>query len=182
MRNTLLATAFTCFSILSVSFIMNHADAKESASTVPYDAKFLDQFSEHHGDAIKMGEMATSKAANPEVKKIAEKMVSDQTEEIKKMKEWREKISSAPPIASSMPKMDMSSLNQKNGRDFDIAFLDMMAKHHQQGVSMAKEASAKLSNPEVKTFAKNAAEKQDHERQKLLKMKKSESSDGTMTK
>lgn len=45
MRNIFLVTAFTCFSILSLDFSMNQAEAKESASSVPYDAKFLDQFS-----------------------------------------------------------------------------------------------------------------------------------------
>lgn len=139
------------------------------------DADFLDQFSEHHQDAIKMGEIALTKAKDSEVKQMAGKMVSDQKKEIAQMKKWREELyPSAAKTEGGMPKMDMSGLRTKTGRDFDIAFLDMMAKHHKQGVDMAKSAAGKLSNQQVKTFAENAAEKQDDERKHLEEMKKSE--------
>lgn len=148
--------------------------AKDKAPS--QDIVFLDQFSEHHSDAIKMGEMAVSKADSPKVKQMAEKMVSDQRKETAQMKKWREEID---PAASKskleMPKMSMDSLKGKSGRDFDIAFLEMMAKHHSQGVEMAKSAAGKVSNSQVKKFAQSAADKQDHERQQLEEMKKSES-------
>ncbi|OYZ23578.1 MAG: hypothetical protein B7Y39_04540 [Bdellovibrio sp. 28-41-41] len=182
MNKLFFTIVFTCLSIFSVNFVTIRAEAKQKMSPFPYDAKFLDQFSEHHSGAIEMGELASLKAENPEVKKMAAKMVSDQKGEIKKMKEWREKISSAPEVASSMQKIDMGDLSQKNGREFDFAFLDMMAKHHKQGVNMAKEASFKLSNPEVKAFAKTAAVKQEQERHQLLEMKKSEASEKSTNK
>lgn len=161
-------------SILSFpAFGVTEAKAKPAS----YDAKFLDQFSEHHRDAIKMGEMALSKAENPEVKKMAKKMVSDQKEEVAQMTEWREQFfSSAPKSKSEMPKMDLTSLKSKTGKDFDLAFLDMMTKHHEQGISMAKGASDKLFNPQIKTFAQSAIMNQDRERQELDEMKKLEAS------
>ena len=76
--------------------------------------------------------------------------------------------------------MDMMSLKEKSGTDFDLAFLDMMTKHHEQGINMAKSAADKLFNPQIKTFAQNAIMNQDRERQELEAMKKSEASHGDM--
>ncbi len=91
------------------------------------------------------------------------------------MKKWREELYRSVPIASSdIPKVDMSSLQTKSGRDFDIAFLDMMAMHHNQGIGMAKSATDRLFHTRIKAFAQNAILNQDRERQELLEMKKAE--------
>lgn len=167
MKPLVLALVLSVFDFSSLCL----AEAKPA----PYDAKFLDQFTEHHKDAIKMGEMALSKAENPEVKKMAQKMVSDQKEEIAQMQKWREQFyTSTPKDNSKLAKMDMSSLKEKSGKAFDLAFLDLMAKHHEQGISMAKSASDKLFNSQIKTFAQNAIMNQGKEVQDLSQMKKQE--------
>lgn len=176
MKTYLMALGLTFLTFSG--FTTNQAIAKPA----PYDAKFLDQMSEHHKDAIQMGKMAESKAQNPEVKKMAQKIVKDQKDEIIQMKEWREKFfASTPKSKMAMPKMDMNALKKKTGRDFDLAFLDMMAKHHEQGINMAKSASDKLFNPQIKTFAQTVILKQDGERSEMESMKKSEASQSGMT-
>lgn len=113
--------------------------------------------------------------STPEVKKMAQKMVSDQKEEIAQMQKWREQFyTSTPKDNSKLAKMDMSSLKEKSGKAFDLAFLDLMAKHHEQGISMAKSASDKLFNSQIKTFAQNAIMNQGKEVQDLSQMKKQE--------
>ncbi len=163
--------------------IPNYAYAKESKPKVAqYDAKFLNQMTDHHKDAIKMGELAESRAQNPELKKMAEKMVADQKEEIDQMKTWREQFfATAPTTRPEMPKMDVRPLQKKSGRDFDMAFIDMMSKHHEQGINMAKNASDRLFNTQVKTFAQNVVMKQSHERDELQQIKKNEASESGAT-
>lgn len=140
-------------------------------NTAPTDAKFLDQFSEHHKDAIEMAKMAEKKAENKDLKKMAQKMVKDQSKEIDQMKSWRQKYyPQAAKTESDMPKMDMSKLESSSGHEFDMAFSEMMAKHHQQGIDMVNGVSKELSNPEIKKFAQNAAKKQEDEKEKLEKM------------
>lgn len=147
------------------------------AKATPPDIVFLDQFSEHHTEAIKMAEMAVSKASDPQVKQMAEKMASDQKKEIAQMKKWRKEIdASAPRGMLEMPKMDMSGLREKSGREFDVTFLDMMSRHHSQGVEMAKAAVDKVSNLQVKAFAQAAADNQDRERKHLEQMRNSQGS------
>lgn len=163
-------------SLFLLSILMSAVPMNTSAKTKPpADAGFLDQFTEHHKDAVKMGELALSKAANPEVKNMARRMISGQKEEIAQMKKWRERFfSSVPEAKSEMPKMDMASLKEKAGNEFDLAFLDLMVKHHEQGINMAKRASEKLFNPDIKAFAQSAIMNQDRERQDLSQMKKQE--------
>lgn len=43
-----------------------------------FEAHFLDKMIMHHQDGVKMAELGAAKATNPEVKKMSEKMVSDQ--------------------------------------------------------------------------------------------------------
>ena len=143
--------------------------AKPSTSA---DASFLDQFSEHHKGAIKMSKLAKSRAHDPELKRIAQKMISEQTEEIDQMASWRRQyFAGEPHAAHEMPKMDMSKLEKKKGRAFDREFIDMMSKHHEQGIEMAKKTEDKLFHPQVKTFARNAAAKQEQDRLKLTELR-----------
>ncbi len=63
MKNFILAFGLlTC-----VSPALHFAVASEKSAS--YDARFLDQFSNHRKEAIRMSEMAISKAENPDVKK-----------------------------------------------------------------------------------------------------------------
>ena len=138
---------------------------------IPADAKFLDQFSQHHMDAIKMSKMAEKKVENPELKKIVQKMLKDQSKEVEQMKKWRKDL--YPSVAQSsmdMPKMDMTKLEKAKGHEFDMAFADMMAQHHQQGVDMVQKVSDQLSNSKIKQFALQASKNQQEEKKKLEKM------------
>lgn len=160
MKSIITALTFFCFSALAQTM-------------VPTDAKFLDQFSQHHMDAIEMAKMAEKKAENPELKKMARKMVKDQSKEIDQMKSWRKELfSSAPKSQSEMPKMDMKSLETSKGHAFDMAFSEMMAKHHQEGIDMVQKMSPEMKNEKVKQFAMQAAQKQQQEKDELEKMVK----------
>jgi uncharacterized protein (DUF305 family) len=157
-----------------------HSYGKETKPKAPqFDAKFLDQMTDHHKDAIEMSELAELRARNPELKKMAERMVADQKEEIDQMKIWREQFfATAPKVRPAHAEMDMSALKGKSGREFDMAFIDLMAKHHEQGINMAKLASDRLFNTEVKSFAQNVIIKQSHERDELKQIKKIEGTQG----
>lgn len=154
---------------LITSLFLGQAFAQGEA---PADAKFLDQFSEHHQEAIKMAEMAEDKAQSQELKKIAEKMVKDQKKEVQQMQTWRQRFyPNAPKSPMEMPKMDMSKLEKAQGHEFDMVFAEMMSKHHDQGIQMVESVSDELSNPQVKKFAQQSAKNQEKDKQKLAKMK-----------
>ena len=115
-----------------------------------------------------MAEMALKKGHTKEIKAVANKILKDQSSEIKQMEAWRERKFAGVPKAEEMPsKMDMSKLESSKGKDFDKMFAQMMAKHHEGGIQMSKELSSQLQDPEIKKFAEKVSKNQLNERDHL---------------
>lgn len=60
----------------------------EGKSGVDFDKSFLEAMIVHHEGAIEMAKEAKEKGQHPEVKKMAEDIISVQTKEIEQMKSW----------------------------------------------------------------------------------------------
>ncbi|MEU6251257.1 DUF305 domain-containing protein [Streptomyces sp. NPDC047043] len=119
------------------------------------DVSFSKEMIQHHRQAVDMAELAADRASSQEVKDLATKIKGAQDPEIKTMSGWLtswgeevpEDMSSSMPgmdhdMSSSMPGMmsseDMSELEKASGTGFDKMFLEMMVKHHEGAVTMAK--------------------------------------------
>lgn len=138
------------------------------------DAHFLDRFVKHHQDGIEMAKLAQEKARSPGIKQMASKILKDQPKEIAQMQTWRSRHFSAVDRASDMPpKMDMSKLQGVDGKEFDVAFADMMAKHHEDGIKMIESVERELKNPEVKQFVAKSKKNQSHEQTQLAQLRAS---------
>ena len=152
---------------------MNHSDMKSdaNAASAPYDLQFIDTMTAHHAGAVEMAKMVDGRTENADLKKFAAQIIKDQEKEIADMKDWREKWFKGAPRAMNMEmpgmmdsmKMDMSKLSNSKGKEFDLAFIEMMTPHHQGAVSMAKEALTKSEKPEIKTLAGNIIKAQEAE-------------------
>jgi uncharacterized protein (DUF305 family) len=59
------------------------------AQSKPFDKAFIDAMIPHHQSAIYMAQLAHEKSKIPEVKDLAENIVSAQQREIEQMKQWR---------------------------------------------------------------------------------------------
>lgn len=143
-----------------------HKDHKTSQQGMSHDAQFLDSFSTHHREGIEMAKLAESKAVDPELKRMASKMLKEQTLELEQMKQWRENYSD---IQSEVarPQMDMSDLQSASGREFDKKFAEKMVQHHRDGVELAKNMSPTLKNEKIKSFAEKSITKQNEEIRQL---------------
>ncbi len=134
------------------------------------DAQFLDHMSMHHQQAVDMAKMAIEKSQNPKIKSLSQKVIADQTKEIEQMKTWRQKwFSSTPQTTMNMGDSSMGGLQSATGKEFDQWYLDMMSKHHEDGIKMAK--SANLKKPEVKKLATNIVQKQAKEIKEMSDLK-----------
>lgn len=56
---------------------------------VPYDALFIDSMIMHHEGAIVMARQALEAAERPEIRQLAEAIISAQQREIDEMRAWR---------------------------------------------------------------------------------------------
>jgi len=160
---------------------VNHSAMKSdiNAASAPFDLQFIDTMTHHHKGAVEMSEAALKKSSNEDLKKFAQKVIDEQTEEIAQMRDWREKWFGENPSALNMemPGMKdsmkmmageaMKKFEASSGKEFDLMFLDMMTDHHKGATTMAKDALTKAERPEIKTLAGKIIKAQDEEIKKM---------------
>jgi uncharacterized protein (DUF305 family) len=124
-----------------------------SASSVrpdPSDVAFLRDMMVHHAQAIVMAEWARTRARNPSVRALAERIRVGQQPEIDAMRAmltgWGQP---APDLThaqhedhTGMPGMaspaELTALERSTGTSFDKMFLRLMIRHHQGAVTMSR--------------------------------------------
>jgi uncharacterized protein (DUF305 family) len=142
-----------------MSGMMNAGPADSNA---PFDQRFFDQMIVHHQGAVMSAQMMIADSARPELRDLAQRIITGQQREIGQMRQWRADWYGAR-NAGSMPDMMgggmMGSMNRDQMRqmmgasaDFDQMFLQMMIPHHKAAITMAGQALNQGEHPEIKTF------------------------------
>jgi uncharacterized protein (DUF305 family) len=113
------------------------------------DARFMASMISHHAQALVMAGWAPTHGADASVRRLAERIMSGQQDEIASMERWlRDRGRPVPQGRHSghghlMPGMltavQMKELDEARGPDFDRLFLTFMIQHHRGAVSMVKE-------------------------------------------
>ncbi|MGZ3100667.1 DUF305 domain-containing protein [Streptomyces sp. H72] len=132
------------------------APASASASQEQHnaaDVAFAKEMIPHHRQAVEMADLAPDRAQSAEVKKLAADIKKAQDPEIKTLSgwltSWGEEVPAEGAMDHSMHGMDgmmtaeeMTELENASGKAFDTAFMEMMIKHHEGAVEMAKTEQA----------------------------------------
>lgn len=141
----------------------NQADITFASSMVP-----------HHQQAIEMADMALTRASSSDVKKLATQIKAAQDPEIATMTDWLTDWGSAPMPSGDhdmggmsmdglMTAQEMSALKDASGRAFDRMWLQLMIKHHEGAVTMAKTQLSQGQSPDAKTLAQSVIDGQSKE-------------------
>jgi uncharacterized protein (DUF305 family) len=147
------------------------------------DVAFAQGMVPHHQQALDMAKLVPSRSTNAKVLDLAKRIEGAQDPEIKKMNGWLEEWGASTSMPGmdhgSMPGMpgmmsaeDMKMLDQSKGAAFDKMWLDMMIKHHEGAVAMAKTELQKGGSADAKKLAQDiidAQQKEITEMQGLLK-------------
>jgi uncharacterized protein (DUF305 family) len=144
------------------------------------DVRFMTRMIHHHAQAIEMAELAPQRAASPQLRTLAARIINAQRDEIATMRRWLETRGQPLPHsgdaaqghaamdhaqAHSMPMPGMltpeeiAALAAASGPRFDRLFLSSMIRHHQGAVTMVKELFATdgaAQDEEVFKFASDA--------------------------
>ncbi|SCK26580.1 MULTISPECIES: DUF305 domain-containing protein [Streptomyces] len=140
------------------------ASASQSGHSAA-DIAFAKGMIPHHRQAVKMADLAPSRAGSAEVKKLADEIKKAQDPEIKTLSGWLTTWGEQVPAEGAMDHSvhgagsgmmtpeEMDKLKASSGKAFDTAFMKMMIKHHEGAVAMAKTEKADGSFPEAKTMA-----------------------------
>lgn len=141
----------------------------------PFDQRFLDQMIMHHQGAVMSAQMMIADSARPELRDLAQRIITAQQREIAQMQQWRNDWYGATSMGS-MPgimnggmmgagMMNRDQMRQMMGTsvDFDRMFLQMMIPHHEAAISMSKQALNQAEHQEIKTLAQSIVTTQQAE-------------------
>lgn len=135
------------------------------------DAHFIEQMIPHHEDAITMSNLALAKAQKPEVKQLAENIITSQGIEIDQMKTWYKNwfgkdvpannqvmnqhgmMGASNVMHMGMMGDDSDMTNLEQATDFDKEFVREMIPHHQMAVMMATMLKNGTERSEMKKLA-----------------------------
>jgi uncharacterized protein (DUF305 family) len=138
------------------------------------DVAFASQMIPHHQQAVQMADMAIRKATAPAVKQLATAIKAAQDPEVKLMSGWLTTWGKPVPtpmhghdmsgsMAGMMSDQEMSDLGNATGTMFDRMWTQLMVKHHQGAVTMAKTEQAAGKETAAIALAKKIETDQNRE-------------------
>nr|WP_239542302.1 DUF305 domain-containing protein [Micromonospora terminaliae] len=158
--------------------------AAVSASFGAADVMFAQMMIPHHQQAVEMSGLAETRAADPEVKRLAGQVKAAQAPEIATMTGWLAAWGRPAPSANAghgMPGMDhgmsgmmseaeLAKLAAASGTDFDRQFLTLMIAHHEGAITMAEEEIADGVHPDATALARQIVTTQQGEIDAMRKL------------
>ncbi len=141
---------------------------EEGTSRMPFDHLFLNAMIAHHKRGEDAAKIALSRGEHPELKTMAQDMITSDLAHIDKMKELRQMwYGSDGAPAGLLPSDEKAELpgvettkdlandldRLEKAEPFDLAFIDAMIPHQQGAIDMAMTAADKAQQPETKALA-----------------------------
>ena len=114
------------------------------------DLMFAQMMIPHHQQAVDMGDLATTRAENEAVAKLAAEIRSEQAPEIEQMQGWLDAAGISGGMMGGMDHSghggmqgmlsaeELDALAALSGRDFDLMYLQKMIEHHEGAIAMAQ--------------------------------------------
>lgn len=152
---------------LAVAVVVAACGSSTSTSTsgkdkgTPAEQAFLVAMVPHHESAVEMAKLARQRAMHPQVKQLANNIVTAQNTEIKQMNAIHMRLfgtklepdaEAATAMGMSMDEagMSMDPEELRTATPFDRAFIDMMIPHHQGAIRMARAAGKETNDAETR--------------------------------
>ena len=154
---------------------MNHGLADMASEMVMENGKysdkaFIDAMVPHHQGAIDMAEVALENAEHPEVKDLAEDIVSAQEAEIDELRSIKKEEYGNSEFPTKMRAGEIEAMGMAMGPEelakqepFDKAFIDNMIPHHESAIEMANAALQGSNNPHIREIARAIVDAQNRE-------------------
>ncbi|ANN18918.1 DUF305 domain-containing protein [Amycolatopsis orientalis] len=131
------------------------------------DITFAQGMIPHHEQAIAMAKLVDGRTRDAKVADLAARIQKAQDPEIRQLtallKGWGVAPSGDHSEHGSMPEEDLAKLGQAKDAAFDRQWLEMMVKHHEGALAMAKTVLQQGSNAEVKALAQKVIDGQQAE-------------------
>ncbi|MER7711751.1 DUF305 domain-containing protein [Streptomyces werraensis] len=149
------------------------------------DVAFAKGMIPHHRQAVEMADLAPGRARSAEVKKLAAEIRKAQAPEIEKLSGWLTSWGGTVPAEDAMDHSmhgsmegmdgmmsaeDMTALGNASGKAFDTAFMEMMIKHHEGAVEMARTEQSDGVHAQARKMAADIIASQSAEIEQMKKL------------
>lgn len=145
--------------------------APDGSTYNPIDTAFVQLMIVHHGQAIEMAKLAPQRAADAQLRALADRIRAAQAPEVAWMRGWLRdrKLPADDPTHDhrTMPGMQsdaaMTALAGLTGAAFDSEFVRMMSDHHRGAIQMAGDVLGGGEDPVLREIANEMAVEQGSE-------------------
>lgn len=123
-----------------------------AATTSSEDQDFVTKAALAGMTEIQTGEMAEARAQRPEVRSLAEKLVTDHTAAAAALKTAASEYT-VPSLLDQAHQAKIDDINNSDTESFDRDYLDLQEEEHEQAVALFEDYSLNGADPELKAFA-----------------------------
>jgi putative membrane protein len=118
------------------------------------DQKFLKEAAGGGAAEVQLGQLALERAASPEVKQLAQRMIDEHSKTNARLAETL--AAQGVSVSSELPSEAYRSyekLSKLSGASFDRAYLQDLVKDHRKGVQLYEEQARNGKDPALRQFA-----------------------------
>jgi putative membrane protein len=122
--------------------------------------EFISKAAQDDMAEVRVAQLAQQKSSNPQVKQLAEKLMSDHEKNDQAVKQLAQKENVQLPTSLNAEHQAMVDRLQKlNGAQFDRAFLHMQVRDHEKDIRQFRQEAANSQNPDIKQYAQQTLPK-----------------------
>lgn len=134
-------------------------------SAALFEIDFMEDMIDHHAMAVQMATLCESRAVHEELRSLCTQIRESQSQEIALMQGWLQAWYSDPyqPEMRSGDMRQMEKLAALTASEFEIAFMEMMIKHHSKAIKEASTCLEKAYHPELVSLCQDIIETQSRE-------------------
>ena len=174
----LVAIVLAAIAVVAGVVVSNRNAESEAHERQARDRAFLQAMVPHHESAISMAEVAKARAETPEMKKLADDIITAQAREITQIRAIHQRlfgselqadsgVHSVLGLSASEAGMDHGAESTfdelRAANPFDRAFIDMMTPHHEGAIRMAKAVLETTQDEEIRRLANDIVSAQEKE-------------------
>lgn len=134
-------------------------------ATAKFEVKFMQDMIDHHAMAVMTAEMCVEKATHEELRQLCENIIAAQSDEIQKMQTWLADWYGVhyEPRMKRGEMRQMEKLASLSGAEFEIAFMEMIIRHHERAIKEAETCIERAYHDELVSLCENIVETQSAE-------------------
>ena len=154
-----------CMFLAFFAFSAVAAAPAPDRKTSLFEIDFMEDMIDHHAMAVQMASLCEQRAVHEQLRSFCTQIREAQSQEIATMQGWLASWygDAYQPEMTKSGMKDMERLASLSGAEFEIAFMEMMIRHHEKAIKEATTCLARAYHPELLNLCQNIIDTQTQE-------------------